>query len=182
MREARQEYARIDRSCGSFEHSADHDHPDDATMAHEAMLYVPPFAIPAEQARLNVEGLKRAKIPSKLRNCIPHHGERILPTRDAEGAGPHEPIQAANVGKGKIPAVVDVQIQIQVVRPDTQRNSRRGEYADSARGDEPKSDADQAQPRKHGNSLRQWRYAQCSKIGRRHAPRQITDQNLGNCG
>jgi hypothetical protein len=50
--------------------------------------------------------------------------KRPLRSCKAEHAGAHELIDAINVGERTIPAVVDVEVQIQVIGPDAQTDMR----------------------------------------------------------
>ena len=55
------------------------------------------------------------EIVTKLGDRIAYHGERFLLSCDSEHAGTHEPIHATNVRERKISAVIDVDVQVQVV-------------------------------------------------------------------
>jgi len=96
-------------------------------VTHEAMLDKCPLAIPAYQARLNLDGLKCFEIAAKLGDCIAHHGERFLLSSNAKDTRSHEPMQAANVCERKISPVIDVKIYVEVIWPNAQTNPRRGE-------------------------------------------------------
>src|SRR5258708_17526505 len=96
-------------------------------VTHEAMLDEYPLAIPAYQARLDLDGLKCLEIAAKLGDRIADHWGGVLPSRDAERTGQHEPVDPADVGECKIAAVVDVEVDIQVIWPNAQRDPRGGE-------------------------------------------------------
>ena len=115
--ECRQKHSGIDRSIRSFEHSANCNHADHAMVTHEAMLDKCPLAIPAYQARLNLDGLKCLEIAAKLGDCIAHHREGSLPSRDAKRAALQEPVDASDVGERKISTVVDMEVYVQVIGP-----------------------------------------------------------------
>ena len=72
----------------------------------------------------------------------------------AKGTGEREPVDPADIGERKISTVVDVEIDIQVVGPNAQRDPSRGEQINSGRSDEAEAHSNQAQPRKHGKGLR----------------------------
>lgn len=130
MGESRQQHSRIDGAARSFEDTANRHHADHAIGTHEAVFEKPPFAIPADQARVNLESLEYPEIVTKLGDRIAYYGKRFLPSGNPEDAGTHKPVDAANVGECKISAVVGVKVQVQVVWPDAQTNTRSGEQID----------------------------------------------------
>jgi hypothetical protein len=73
---------------------------------------------------VNLEPLEQLEILTKLGNRIAYDGERFMPSRNPQHTGTHEPMNAANVGKRKVAAVVDVAVEIQVVWPDAEVNAR----------------------------------------------------------
>ena len=73
---------------------------------------------------MNLEGLKYFEIMTKLGNHIAYHGERFLLSCNSKNAGTYKPMHATNVGERKILAVVDADIQIQIIRPNTQIDTR----------------------------------------------------------
>src|ERR1700722_7797177 len=155
MGESGEQYAGILRSAGSLEQAANHDHPEHAPAAHETMFDESPLAVPADQAGMNLEALKKLQVAAKFGDRVAYHGESLVPPCNGQSAAEHEPLQAADIGKRQIAAVVDVQIQVQVVRPNAQRHPCGGEYVDLGRADEAEADTNQAHPRKHGPAFRQ---------------------------
>ena len=71
-------------------------------------------------------------------------------------------MDAANVGEREIATVVDVAVEIQVVWPDAQMNTRGREQIDFGFGKKAKADTSQAQPRKHNMSPARVRYSSLS--------------------
>jgi len=110
VREPGQKHPGIDRAVRPFEHTADCNHPNHTLVTHEAMFDKTPLAIPADQARLNLEGLKYPEIAAKLGDGIANHGEGFLPPGNAKGTGEREPVDPADIGERKISTVVDVEI------------------------------------------------------------------------
>ena len=117
MGESRQKYLRIDGPGRSFEDTANYDHADNAILTHEAVFEKSPLAIPADQARVNLESLDFPQIVTKLDNRVANDGHRLVLPCHPQHTGAHEPMDAANVGKCEIAAVVDMEVQIQVVWP-----------------------------------------------------------------
>src|SRR4030095_5878699 len=121
---SRQEHRWIDGTSRSFEDTANSNHADHPILAHEAVFQESPLAVPSDQARVDLEGLEYPEIVTELGDRVADHRERPLSSCKSEHAGTHEPIDATDVGERKIPAVVDVQIQIQVVGPGAQTDTR----------------------------------------------------------
>src|SRR3984957_21303659 len=155
MGESGEQYTGIHRPVGSLEYAANHDHPEHAPAAHETMFNESPLALPADKAGMNLEALKQLQVAAKFGDRVAHNRERLALPRNGQGAAEHEPLQAADIGKRQIAAVVDVQIQIQVVRPNTQSHPGGGENIDPGCADEAEADTNQAHPRKHGPALHQ---------------------------
>lgn len=153
MREFFQKYPRIDRAVRSFEYTANGNHPDHALMTDEAMFDKSPLTIPANEARVDLKGLKCFEIAAKLGDRIANHREGFLAARNGKRAGQREPVDAADVGECKISPVIDVEVYIQVIWPYAQRDPRRSEQIDSGCSDQAEARSDQAQPRKHGICL-----------------------------
>jgi hypothetical protein len=99
-------------------------------LAYEAMFDKAPFVIPSQQSRVNLERLEQLEIATKLGDCIAHNRECALLSCHGKDARSHEPMHAANVCERKVSPVVYVEVDIQVVWPDPQTNSRRREQVD----------------------------------------------------
>src|SRR6266536_3497837 len=112
MSDAGQKHFGIDWAARTFENPANGNHSNYAIHAHEAVLDVPPLAIPADQARMNLEGVKCFEVMTKLGNRISDHGERFVLSCNSKNASTHKPIHTPKVGKRKISAIVDVEVEI----------------------------------------------------------------------
>jgi len=62
-----QERSRINRAVGSLEDAANRNHPNDAVRADEAVFEESPLVVPANQSRVDFEGLERSHVAAKLR-------------------------------------------------------------------------------------------------------------------
>ena len=163
MRELRQQHSQVERPLRAFENTSNGNHPDDAMIAHEAMLDEAPLLVPAEQSGVNLESLKYLEVAAKLGDGISHHRERLPLSCHAEGPGLHEPLQAANIRQREISAVVDVEIDVQVVRPNAQVDSRGREQIDSRCTDQTECDTNQAQPWEHSKASDGCGLLECSR-------------------
>jgi hypothetical protein len=76
---------------------------------------------------MNLERLKQLEIMTKLGDCIANDRDRFMLPCNPKHAGTHEPMDAANVGERKIAPVVNVDVEIQVVWPNAETNTRSGE-------------------------------------------------------
>src|SRR4029434_3060005 len=111
---SRQEHRWIDGTFRSFEDTANSNHADHPILAHEAVFQETPLAVPSDQARVDLELLEYPEIATELGDRVANHRKRLLSSCESYHAGTRELIDATDVGKRKMPAVVDVQIQIQV--------------------------------------------------------------------
>jgi hypothetical protein len=73
---------------------------------------------------VNLEPLEQLEILTKLGDHIAYDGERFIPSCNPQHACAHEPMNAANVGEREIATIVDVAVEIQVVWPDAEMNTR----------------------------------------------------------
>ena len=127
MGDSCQKYPRIEGAARSFEDTANCDHSNHTIPTHEAVFDKSPLAIPADEARVNLEPLEQLEIVTKLGDRIAYDGECFMPSCNPQHTGTREPMNAANVGERKIATVVDMAIEIQVVWPDAEINTRGGE-------------------------------------------------------
>ena len=58
MRDSCEKHPWIERATRSLEHTANCNQPDDTIPTHEAVFEKAPFAIPADQAGVNLEDLE----------------------------------------------------------------------------------------------------------------------------
>src|SRR5436190_11666063 len=149
--EPRQKHVRIDRAGGALEDSPNGNHPSHAIQSNETVFDISPFSIPADHARVNLEPLKCFEITAKLGDRITNYRKCLLLSCDSENAGTDKPMYATDVGERKISAVVDVKIDIQVIWPSTQRDTRSRQQINFGFAEQARSDTKQAQPRKHRN-------------------------------
>jgi hypothetical protein len=113
----------INQATLSLYHRTAGNHPNDAILAHEAVFEKHPLAIPTHQARVNFEGLKYLEVMTEFCEGIANHKKgRVLPY-NSENARTHNPLRATNVGECKVSTIVDVEVVIQVVGPDTQTDT-----------------------------------------------------------
>jgi hypothetical protein len=127
MSESAQKNFRIDWPARAFEHPANGNDSNDTIHANEAVFDKTPLAIPPDQARLNLEGLKYFEIVTELSDRIAYYGDRFLASCNSKNASTYKPMHASNVGERKISAVVDVHIEIQIIWPNAQRDMRSRE-------------------------------------------------------
>jgi hypothetical protein len=73
--------------------------------------------VPADQPRVNLEGLKRSEVTAEPRDGVTHDGVGLVLTGDAKNARAREPMDATQVGECEKSAVVDVKVEVQVIRP-----------------------------------------------------------------
>ena len=73
---------------------------------------------------MNVECLKYFEIMTELSYRIPYHGYRSMLPCNSKNAGTYEPVHASNVCEREISAVVDVDIEIQIIWPNAQGDAR----------------------------------------------------------
>src|ERR1019366_5311491 len=125
--ESCQKHYQIERTARSFEHPANCNQANHATVSHEAMFKKPVLAIPADQARVNLEGLECFEIATKLGDRVAHHRGRLLLSCNSQDAGTRELIYVTNVGEREISTGVDVDVKIQVIWPNAQTNTGRRE-------------------------------------------------------
>jgi hypothetical protein len=98
---------------------------------------------------VNLEGLKCPKIAAKPGDGIADHGQRLVTAGHAKYPGTRKPMNATQVGEREIPAVVDVKVEVQVIRPHAYANARGGEGIERRLADQADDDTGKAQPRIH---------------------------------
>jgi 8-hydroxy-5-deazaflavin:NADPH oxidoreductase len=158
--DGREQYFRCHRTSRSFEDAADCDDSDYAFLAHKAVFEKSPFAIPADHPRVDLEGLERLQVAPKLGDCVADDGVGLALSCDGKHSGSREPVHAADIGKCQISGVVDMDVEVQVIWPNAHANPRGRQQIDLGFGTDHEGDADQPQPRVHGDVLRG-----CSSIG-----------------
>ena len=136
MRDTRKQQLRINGSGRTLEETANGDDSNYAIHAHEAMLDKSPFPIPTDQARVDFKSLKQLKIVAELGDRIAYDRERLMPARNRKNARTYEPMHPTNIGQRKISAVVDVEINVQVVWPNSQMDARGRKQVDFGFPDE----------------------------------------------
>src|ERR1700730_5573827 len=144
-----QDFSGIARAVAPLEYTANGHHPNHAAPAHEAVLEEPPLVVPADQSRVDFEGLECPEVAAKLCDHVAHDRVCFVPACHPKHPRTHEPMHAANVGEREISPVVDVQVEIQIVRPNAHADTGRGVQINFCRANDAQADTKQAQPWKH---------------------------------
>jgi hypothetical protein len=106
------------------------------------MLQKDAAPLPAQQTRLDREGLHELQVTPKLGDRICDQRDRMKPSRLRQHAGAQKPGDAAQVSEREITPVIYVQIAIDVIRPDTQTDPRGLEQIDAGLLEGTRADTD----------------------------------------
>jgi len=121
---------RINWAGRTLEETANGDDSNYAIHAHEAMLNKSPFPIPTNQARMDFKNLKQLEIVTKPGDRIAYDRQGLMLTHDSKEIRTHEPVHASNIGQREIAAVVDVEVNVQVIGPNAQMDTRGRQQVD----------------------------------------------------
>ena len=144
-----EKHLRFDGTIRAFEqptYRTDTQHP---LAAHEAMLHETPTRIPAEHARMNLEFFEQLQIATKFRDRVADDRHGPLAMRHLDSAGAYEPMHARNIRERKVAAIVDVQIQVEIVRPHMHANACGIEHVDVRLPEARQSGANESNPGEH---------------------------------
>ena len=140
---------RRHRAAGRDKQAAHHDYAEHPSLAHEAMLHERPFLVPAQHSRDDVVALERAQVAPELCHRIADDGPRTQPQRNAGRAGAQHEVHAGDVGQGQVAAVVDVPVEIEIVRQHRHAQHGRVQHAGARAPAHRQQHPDQSKPEIH---------------------------------
>jgi hypothetical protein len=142
-------FGRIVRCSAGDDRLDDAERGQRACERFETLLEEDPSLIPAQHACLQAIALKRFQRTWKAHRLGGNHRPPFAPPHPSRDAGADHQVDAAEIHHGEVPAVIHVQIEIEVVRPHPQGQFRGFEHIDprpQQRGDD---DTDQAKHKIH---------------------------------
>src|ERR1700730_8861375 len=98
---------------------------------------------------MDFEGLECPEVATKLRDCVTYDRVCFVAACNSKHSRMQEPMHAANVCEREISAIVDVEVEIQVIRPDAHTDTGRSQQINSRRAGHTQADTEQTQPWEH---------------------------------